>query len=342
VGVYLGGYLQQDIYRVAQEGELLHPAQLVPERFFDLFLQRCQAVQEFDQDLVSPLEPLNSVPWLEAMLGCPIRVQAESIWAEPLLGEDDAIECFEPGWDAGWVDAAVAFVRALTDVFSPAYPIAGPFLRGPADVIAAMIGATRLCYELVDHPGEIHRLGRISAEAWTKVSDEILACIPRWEGGYVLGARWVYAPQPCSYSSEDITAIISPETYQRFFLPHNQVIAGHFPFGFVHRHSVSCHHLAALLDLPPGWAVEVTMDPLGPGVADVLPKFREIQEAGRPLIVFGLNDEAEVSRLVSGLSPRGLCVIVQADTKEQASALLALARGDPKKMGRSRSRAAIL
>jgi len=97
--------------------------------------------------------------------------------------------------------------------------------------------------------------------------------------------------------------------------------------GYIHRHSVSVHNLTALLDLDTSWAIEVTMDPGGPSVTGMLPSFRQIQEAGRPLIVFGLNEEEELAELIAGLSPRGLCIFVQADTEEQAEALIAVARG---------------
>jgi hypothetical protein len=328
VGVYLGGYLLPDIYRVAQEGERLDPEQLTPEPFLDLLLQRCEALQRLEQDLVRPLEPPASVPWLEGMLGCPIRVHAQSVWAEPLLGEGEALSSFEPGWSDAWAEAAERFVRALVKRFAPHFPVAGPFLRGPADVLAAMIGTERLCYAFRDQPHEVHRLAKICAEAWIKVSRQISASIPSWHGGYVMGGRWVCAPEPCTYSSEDITAIFSPDTYREFFLPYNQLMAEQFSFGFLHRHSVSWQHFTTLLDLPPGWAVEVTMDPTGPGVTEILPVLRQLQKKERLLIVFGLNDETEVNRLVTGLSPRGLCVIVQADTEEQAQALLAVAKGD--------------
>ena len=68
------------------------------------------------------------------------------------------------------------------------------------------------------------------------------------------------------------------------------------------------------------------MDPTGPSVSEMLPIFRQIQDRGRRLIVFGLNEEADVVKLVSALSPRGLCVTVQADTEEQAAVLLAAAK----------------
>jgi len=58
------------------------------------------------------------------------------------------------------------------------------------------------------------------------------------------------------------------------------------------------------------------MDPIGPSVSEMLPIFQQVQEHGRPLIVFGLNKEADVAKLISSLSPQGLCVFIQADTEE--------------------------
>jgi hypothetical protein len=326
VGVYLGGYLANDIYEVAQEGSLLLPDQIAPERFFELFWQDYLALQRIDQDLIYPVQPLSSVPWLEGMLGCPIRVQAQSVWAEPALAKGMPLETFEPRWCQEWLDAALRFVNALIAKCSPFYPVAGPFLRGPADIIAAMIGTDRLCYELIDNPSQIHRLARISTEAWVKVSRQIIPLIPPWMGGYVFGARWIYAPDHSTYCSEDTTVLLSPAAYRKFFLPYNRIIAQEYPYGFWHRHSTSTQHLLDLLDLNPGWAIEVTMDPTGPQVSEILPILQRIQQAGRPLIVFGLNDPDEVGRLVAGLSPRGLCVTVQADTEDQAKQLIAVAR----------------
>ena len=205
-------------------------------------------------------------------------------------------------------------------------PIASPFLRGPADIIAALIGADRLCYEIIDNPQEVLRLVEFCAQAWIRVSRQLISQIPIWRGGYVLGARWIYTPGPCTYSSEDFTGLISSKVYRNIFLAGNRSIAAQFPYGFMHRHSPSLHHLEALLELKPGWAIEVTMDPNGPKVAEILPVLIRIQQAGRPLIVFGLNDPDEVGRLVASLSPRGLCVTLQADTEDQAKQLIAVAR----------------
>jgi hypothetical protein len=285
----------------------------------------CQAVQDLAQDLIVPLQPISSVPWLEGMLGCPIRVQAQSVWAEAAIGRGISLEHFEPQWSSEWLEAAINSVKYLIENGSPLYPIAGPFLRGPADLIAAMIGTDRLCFELIDNPGQVHRLARICTDAWIKASGQIIPLIPAWHGGYVFGARWIYAPGQSTYCSEDTTVLFSPITYREFFLPYNCIIARQYPYGFWHRHSTSMQHLLDLLELNPGWAIEVTMDPGGPRVPEILPFLDRIQKSGRPLIVFGLNDPDEVGQLVAGLSPRGLCVTVQADTEDQARRLVAAA-----------------
>lgn len=327
VGVYLGGYMVDDVYLVASEGDLLQPQQLVPERFFDLLAERCKAANRLDQDLIRPVSPLNYVPWLEAILGCPIRVHSQSCWAEPLLAEDEPLETLQIGRSEAWRDVGLAFMRAIVEWSDGRFPVAGLFLRGPADVISAMLGTERMCHEFYDHPQQIHRLARLCAETWIEVWRLICEYIPPYRGGYVNAGRWLYSPGRCAYFSEDATSIISSQLYREFFLPYNQLIASAFPYGYIHRHSVSAHNLTALLDLETPWAIEVSMDPTGPSVSEMLPIFRQIQERGRPLIVFGLEDEADVAELTSNLSPRGLCVIVLAYTEEQAEALLAVAKG---------------
>jgi hypothetical protein len=326
LGVYLGSYLSEDIYKVAKDGELLQPAQLEAERFFDSLSDQLAQLDGLDQDLIIPAQPISSVPWLEGMFGCPVRVSNHAVWAETLLESGDSLEAFYPPWDETWENAALQFVRTLVDHFGPLVPVAGPFLRGPADVLAALLGANRLAIELIDHPAQVQRLAQLCAQRWVEVSHRILAEIPPWKDGYVHGARWIYAPEPCSYASEDITQLFSPRSYREIFLPYNRWMAEQVPYGFWHRHAPSQHHLEALTCLPATWAIEVTIDPSGPRPQQIWPVLHRLQEAGKCLILFGLNDPEEVRFLASTLSGRGLCLTVQANDLESAASLLQAAR----------------
>ena len=91
-GVYMGSYLTDVIYRVAKDNEQLLPGQMDPELFIEALIDDCQAAQNLEQDLIRPFQPISSVPWLEGMLGCPIRVQAQSVWAEPALAKGLPLE----------------------------------------------------------------------------------------------------------------------------------------------------------------------------------------------------------------------------------------------------------
>lgn len=326
LGLYLGGYEVPDVYRVAADGDALQPGQLLPERFFEVQAARCEALEQFDQDLLRPVSPLYCVPWLEALLGCSVYVHSDVCWPERLLPAHEPLESLELGLSQPWLDGAADFIDALAGHPGNRWPVAGLFLRGPIDAVAAIVGTERMFYELGDRPEPVHRLLDRCARAWVEVSRRLQSHLPSFNAGYVDAGRWLWAPGPIAYTSEDTTAMVSEAMYRQHFLPHNRHIVASYPYGYIHRHSVSAHNAAALLDLDTAWGIEVTMDPTGPSVAEILPLLRLIQERGRRLIVFGLCEEDEVCRAATGLSPRGLCLVVQADAPERAHQLLAAAR----------------
>jgi hypothetical protein len=322
IGLFLQPYLVPDVYRIAADDDLLEPQQIKAELFFDLHLERHQAIQDLPQDFVRPVEPLNWMPWLEAILGLPLKVKNQSVWAEPVLNIDQPLREFWPGWSEDWMETAFAYVRDLVKEFHPRIPVAGPFLRGPADVVSAMLGTSRFCVELVDHPEEIERLVSICALAWIKVSRAMMGIIPDWQGGYFPGARWIHAPGVCVYTSEDATSLISRKMYEKHFLPANMQMSVQFPYGFVHRHSAAIHNIESLCQLPQKWAVEVTLDPSGPALEKILPVLQKVQQSHHPLIVFGISEPEPLHFLLGTLLPEGLCLILQSDTADQARTLL--------------------
>lgn len=66
----------------------LEPEMLSPERFSPKD-ERPSAVLATDGDLLSVRAPFTKVPWMEATIGCSIRVslQSSNMWSEPVLGK---------------------------------------------------------------------------------------------------------------------------------------------------------------------------------------------------------------------------------------------------------------
>lgn len=322
LGLFLQPYIVPDVYRIAAEDEWLKPQQLKAERYFDLHLERHRMIQNLPQDFVRPVEPLNWMPWLEAVLGLPLQVKNQTVWAEPILAKDKPLQDLSVGWREDWLEAVLGYVRDLVNEFHPQIPVAGPFLRGPADVVSAMLGTSRFCVELIDHPEEIMALIARCAHAWIQVTQQVMEIIPEWQEGYFPGARWVHAPGKCVYTSEDATSLISRKMYEEYLLPANLQMAAQFPYGFVHRHSASLHNLKSLGGLPRQWAVEVTLDPSGPTLDQVLPVLKRLQQSHHPLIVFGISEIQGLQTLLKNLQPEGLCLVAQSETEAQACMLL--------------------
>jgi hypothetical protein len=326
VGAYVGSVTYPVIYEVARDGDWLEPAQLRPDAFYEYATRECEKYDALDSDLITPVSALYGVPWFEACLGMRLQVQGETIWAHQVLRDSDPLEMLTFAVRDEWVEALQHTVRRLAEHFRDRYPVALPFLRGPADVVASMIGTARFCTEFYDHPAEMLTLINKCANVWRKISTQLQAEIRPWNGGFVTNGDNLYTPGPCSFISQDTTTFVSMQIYRRFFLPADQVMSAAFPYGYIHRHSVSRHNMLGLLATNPRWAIEVTMDPTGPRLEEMLPLLQELQKARRPLIIFGLTEETEVRELVRRLSPKGLCVIVQADTVTQAQRLMCAAR----------------
>ena len=326
LGAWVGETTQPAIYTVAEEGEWLRPAQMIAAPFFDLIEHECRLAERLEIDLFMPAAPPPGVPWLEACLGMPVQVYRDAVWPHAILDPEEPLDSLQPAYSGEWIEALAEFMRDLVTEFAGRYPIAMPFLRGPIDVVAGMIETDRACLEFYDHPDQMARLIDFCAAAWQDISLRLQRIIPPFEGGYVCGGRWILAPAPSTYSSEDSTTFLSMATFRRFLLPADQRMADTFPYGFMHRHSVSGQNMAGLLEINPGWAIEITVDPMGPAVKDLIPLFRDLQAAGRPIILFGIAGESDLRELAESISPRGLCIFVQAESLEEGNHLLRAAR----------------
>jgi hypothetical protein len=116
---------------------------------------------------------------------------------------------------------------------------------------------------------------------------------------------------------EDATAVYSPALYRRFVQPVDRMLAGHFASSFIHLHSTSMFLLDAFLEIQEIQCFEVNNDAIGPPVENMVPYFRRIQDAGKPLLIRGSFSREEMRLVMDSLEPRGLFLnIMVADMQE--------------------------
>ena len=249
------------------------------------------------------------LPWMEAIMGCPIRLLPESgaAWAEKCLTDASQIGEVRPRLeDNPWLQKLVEFTRTLADGSDGSYFATHTTMRGPVDMADAMLGTEQLLLCMMDEPDRIRRLLEICTEVFIETARAQWAVIPPTDGGYV--CRYgVWAPGHVTRSQADAAAMMSPQTYRHVVKPHDVRVLRAFDYTIMHTHSGYPHLAEAFGDQDVPSAIQVGRDepPFGPPVSELIPGLKRILER-KPLIFHGLVTEEEADILANELPPTGL------------------------------------
>jgi hypothetical protein len=288
-----------------------------------------------DDDLLWPAMPPTAVPWLEGMLGCPIRYSIEggSIAAESpawAAADDPGVVADALRWEPleanQWYLKLAEFIAAIADEADGRFAVALPLTRGPWDLVAAIRGTERLYLDLHDDPEGAARLASRCADLWIAATTRLAAAIPPWHGGYVsfLG---IWAPSFDPMPQDDASVSVSPQLYRRVMAAADRRVARAWPNPIFHLHSAGLQVLDGVLGFLDGAddvrdaigevgggdrALNVDLDPSGPSLERVLPMLAGVQARGVPLHVL-LWDLDRLRAVTEALSPSGLAVTYQPD-----------------------------
>jgi hypothetical protein len=263
-----------------------------------------------DGELVWGLPPLPGVPWMEAILGCPIWMsnESQSLWAAPWLDDWNALEKALPLASNPWYRKLLELTDALVRHANGQYPVTQTLMRGPADLAVALRGHARFCLDMLDQPEQASKLAQRCTDIWIQVAQSLLALIPPFDGGYTAPRLEVWAPGPLVRYEEDATILFSLKLYREFFQECDRRIASSFEHALIHTHSADHKLIAALLEIAELSAIQVILDPAGPSVEEMVPILQRIQAAGKALLITHELSDGTLNSLLDELSPRGLAV----------------------------------
>ncbi len=278
-----------------------------PEAFVETYYRKMLRGNPQDGDLYWVAKPPRAVPWMEAIVGCGVFVSGTSL-AMTAVTPDVVPDLADLDLGAnGWLSLMTAFTQNLAAHFGDRYPVGQTLMRGPSDMLAALLGLS-FYTELYDNPARLKVLAHQCTDIWIRVLQAQYRQIPAYQGGYVSGMMGLWAPGPVSVFQEDAAGFISERMYREVFWECDHAITNAFPFSLLHLHSASLQILTPVLELPSLTAVNVVVDPLGPALPALLSDLRRIQSAGKALHLHG-DLSAEGIRLVrSSLSADGLCL----------------------------------
>ena len=255
-------------------------------------------------------DPYGRVPWVEAVLGAPIRatIRGGSMRTRAFIHQWDEWEHAATHRDEGWLNLLARLTELLAERSGGRYAVVQPTMRGPSDLAEAVLGPELMCLSLYDHPDSLRRFLDEATETFIEMLRVLLARIPKVEGGTV-SPFGIWAPGTVVRTQCDASAFLAPKHYARWFLPYDARICESVDYSFIHLHSCSLHTVDALLEVERPHAIQVTLEarPKAPSLEEMLPIFRRILEA-KPLLLEGKLTEDEVRWLQDRLPSGGLAI----------------------------------
>jgi len=302
--------------------EYLTPEMVAPEAFLDDHLRLLREGETIDDDIIRGACPAQvAIPWLAGMLGSKMRILPQNV-----LGEEQHLswgQAFEVRLDHEhpWFQKYMEFAAVLVGASSGRFPVSHAPEIGPTDLHALLRGHTESILDLSDEPEKSARLLWRLAGIFREVTAEFWKRAPLFHGGYFDAQYSLWAPGPIIRMQEDATAVYSPALYRRFVQPVDRWLAGQFANSFIHLHSTSMFLLEAFLEIEEIQCFQVNNDALGPPVEALIPWFRQIQEARKPLLIRGSFNPEEMRLLMDALEPRGLFLNVMVNDVREIESL---------------------
>jgi len=282
-----------------------------------------EAYQQVDDDVPFAAAPFIYVPWMEAILGCPIYASESSMWAEPTVHNWDAWHWERP--DLGstpWARKLLEMTAALVEHSAGRYPVGQTLMRGVSDLLSALRGAANFTLDFLDHPEIMHRAADLCADVFVEVAQAQLELIPSSESGYISsGAHRAWAPEPMIWLQEDALSLLSPRLFREFILPQDRRILSQFAYTGFHLHGTATwavDDLAALRELT---VLNLCFESTRPDVEGTFEGFSRTQERGKALAAWKEFDGDPfwlwLDRLLEYLSPRGLMLEITVHSLEE-------------------------
>jgi hypothetical protein len=317
-----GFYIHEQFPNLVQS---LTPGLVRPEYLnVGLFLQDVdrlwEAYQELDDDLMFSIGAFYGIPWMEAIMGCPIYFSDTTIWADPCIPDWKTYSWEQPTLENPWAQKLLELLEALVDHSGGRYHVSATLMRGIADMCAAMRGSTNLVFDLYDQPDEIYRLAEACASVWIMVGQAQLDLIPEvdYEGHIAsVGSLRCWLPDKGIWLQDDAASVLSPRFYEQFFLPQVKRIISHFPHVVMHLHGTYLWLIDQLLDIEEIDVLELNYDAGIVQLENIIPAWKKIQTQ-KPCIAFAASTMEELACIADQLDPAGLSLQTLAYTIEEA------------------------
>jgi hypothetical protein len=123
-------------------------------------------------------EPFTGIPWMEAILGCEIRAGDASFVSRHWMASLDELDRVRLDPQNPWFLKYLEFTEKLVRLSAGRFPVGMPIMRGPSDIVGAIMGQTEMVFALADESERMKEFFNRAAEAFLGVLTAQNALIP--------------------------------------------------------------------------------------------------------------------------------------------------------------------
>lgn len=293
--------LRTRIYDENIKGEFT-PEMLDMEKLIDDITRAYQDLPLLNGDVFKVVQFAFVVPWMEAIIGCHLYSlgRGASMVANPAdIEPGDLAQHLRYLLDN--LDENVWFKKlgdgyqALAEALGAKFPLANTLMRGPGDMVGALLGHENFIGRMLkpaDNKDFLNELLDLCAKIYVKTAKMQLERSKGFEGGYC--NMWgLWAPGLNISAQEDEAAFVSPKLYNEFLLPYHVQEVDAFDYSTFHMHSgyvMSVYNWRDFFKKSSIKALQVSLDPNGPAVEDLMETLLEINSE-KPLLIGSRTDE---------------------------------------------------
>jgi hypothetical protein len=292
----------------------------------DAFLADCEDLyhrhRQIGDDYPFVASPIMFIPWMEAIMDCPVMASPTSVWAESCVSDWQQYHWCKPRLDDPWPSRLLKLMGELVKFAAGRFPVSPTMMRGPADMLAAMRGASEFALDFIDNAETMKKAMDLVTQTWIELARAQHALIPESQNGYMDGDRGFrfWGPQKALWLQEDAMALLSPKIYRDFILPADRRIAAEFGSVAFHLHDTGLFGLDDLSSVEDLDVIELNFESAVSDVEAVFRGWSRIQKY-KPLIIwrnFAPDFEAWLERVLDEFTPRGLSLQITVKSLEDA------------------------
>jgi len=320
IGFDVGGFFPVQWFgalRDIEETDYLKPEHLIVEKYLSDYTKLYERSASVDDDLIKGVSPIPAIPWMEAMLGCPVEISGESIWGKERNASWEELDDLALFDDNPWLQKYLEFLTALVQNAAGRYPISQPILRGISDMIGALRGNNQALFDTLEAPDRVKDLAVRCTDALIAVTQKQYDIIEPFHGGYLIEQFGMWSPEIIVRLQEDVSAVYSPRTYCDLIQPFDRQVADAFPSCLIHLHNSSLFLIDYFLEVEEIDVFQINRDLVGMSTREMIPYLQKVQQRNRRLLIRGPMSFEDLKLMKENLAPTGLILQIVLNNAEK-------------------------